>query len=342
MKRQAGVVTRAQALEAGLSQGAVRAHLAAGRWESRCTRGSTGRSRARHLDRRGCGPPCCGPGPGAVLSHESAAELSGLVDEARDPVHVTVPTDRRVRHIPGVIVHRSPSLADATQPGPALARTRIEETVVDLATAARRQESAVGWVTRACGRRLTTPPRIRDVIMRRRRVRWRRLLLAVVDDAAEGCHSVLERRYLRDVERDHRLPCGRRQAVRQAGAASTASSGDAAGAVAAPSAVAAGPAGASTEGRRRSYADVAYEEFATVVELDGRADHPEERRADDRQRDNASAAAGVRTLRYGWADVGSPCVVALQVAGALRAGGWQGQPRRCRRPGCQFRSEELR
>lgn len=49
-------------------------------------------------------------GPGAVLSHASAAQLQWLID--RDDgyaIHVSVP-DRRRRQVPGVIVHRPTSL----------------------------------------------------------------------------------------------------------------------------------------------------------------------------------------------------------------------------------------
>jgi very-short-patch-repair endonuclease len=130
--------------------------------------------------------------------------------------------------------------------------------------------------------------------------------VAVVDDAGTGCHSVLERRYLHDVERAHCLPRGRRQAVRKTDA-----------------------------GTR--YEDVRYDKYATILELDGRSTHPEERRRHDQRRDNEAAASGLRVLRYGWADIEHPCATALQTARALRAGGWPGQPVGCRRRTCAIR-----
>lgn len=49
-------------------------------------------------------------GPGAALSHASAAQLHWLIDrDDRYRIHVSVP-DRRRRHVPGVIVHRPASL----------------------------------------------------------------------------------------------------------------------------------------------------------------------------------------------------------------------------------------
>jgi very-short-patch-repair endonuclease len=114
----------------------------------------------------------------------------------------------------------------------------------------------------------------------------------------------LELAYLRSVERAHRLPRADRQAV------------------------------AEEQGGRR-YDDVRYSRFRTRVELDGRAAHPEHPRWRDMRRDNAAVAAGDTVLRYGTGDVVSrPCAVAVQVGTALRAGGWRGKPRRCRRADC--------
>ncbi len=241
-----------------------------------------------------------------MLTHETAAELNGLLDTPSRLIHVTVPENRRIRPIPGAVVHCSSRVEAGRHPGPVLPRSRIEETVVDLTQSARTVDQAVGWITTACGRRLTTTARIRAVLHARKKVRWRRLLVAVVDDTSAGCHSVLERHYLRDVEQDHGLPRGRRQAVRK-----------------------------TATGHR--YEDVRYDEYATVTELDGLATHPEERRMLDRRRDNEAAAIGLRVLRYGWTDISRPCATAVQTARALRAGGWSGQPKRCRRPGCMIR-----
>ena len=67
-----------------------------------------------------------------------------------------------------------------------------------------------------------------------------------------------------------------------------------------------------------------------VVELDGRVAHPGEARWRDIHRDNASAAAGMITLRYNWADITSdPCRVAGEIAVVLRRRGWTGRIRAC-------------
>ena len=73
-----------------------------------------------------------------------------------------------------------------------------------------------------------------------------------------------------------------------------------------------------------------YEDYATIVELDGLAHLRRVLR--DMRRDNAALLGGMATLRFGWPDVtGSPCRVAWQVAAVLVDRGWSGLPTRCPR-----------
>jgi hypothetical protein len=46
-------------------------------------------------------------GPGAVLSHETAAEIDGLIDTRSADIHLTVPGPRRVQKVAGIQIHRS-------------------------------------------------------------------------------------------------------------------------------------------------------------------------------------------------------------------------------------------
>ncbi|NJC73400.1 hypothetical protein HC031_27295 [Planosporangium thailandense] len=303
--RQCGALTRRQALECGLTDEAIRARLR-NRWQR--VLGSI------YVAHNGpVGRDCLlwaavlRAGDGAVLSYESAAEAVGLVDEQASPIHVTVPTERKVRRTPGIAIHRSNRVDAARHPIRLPPQTRVEETVVDLTQSCDRIGEAIGWITRACGRRLTRPERIASAIDARKKVRWRAELLAAVGDVATGAQSPLEVRYLRQVERAHGLPVGSRQyAVERSGG--------------------------------RSYDDVRYAEFGVVVELDGRVAHPDEACWRDLRRDNASVVGGRRVLRYGWADVaGQPCAVAAQVATVLRCAGWRGAPRRCG-PSCMLTS----
>lgn len=176
--------------------------------------------------------------------------------------------------------------------------------MLDLAQGCSGVDDAISWLARAVGARLTTPERLAAALRDRPRIRWRALLMAGLGDLAQGCHSLIELRYLRTVEQAHRLPTSARQARRED----------------------AGPA---------RYDDVRYREFTTRVELDGRVAHPEHERWRDMRRDNAAVTQGDRVLRYGFGEVSAaPCQVAVQVVMVLRAGGWTGQPRQCHRSDC--------
>jgi hypothetical protein len=301
-ERQGGVVTRAQALASGMSAGAIRARLGSGQWQTIFR--STYATFSGPVPRESVlWAAVLRAGEGAVLSHQSAAELVGLLDEAEASVHVTVPGHRRPSTIPGIVMHLSNRVTAARHPSRTPPQTRIEETLVDLTQSSTSLEQALAWIARACGRRLTTSDRIRAALIKRKKLRWRTELLAGLGDVARGAHSSLELRFLRDVERAHGLPSGIRQhAVNRPGG--------------------------------RFYDDVRYSEFDLVIELDGRTAHPDEARWRDMRRDNVSVIQGRRVLRYGWSDVAArSCEVAAQVAQALRSAGWRGTPRPCR-PGC--------
>jgi hypothetical protein len=241
-------------------------------------------------------------GPGAALSHETAAEVHGLTDKPKSQIHISVPAQRnpsRLRRIPGVIIHRSRCLVPEWQPPWQLPRTTVEDTVLDLIAAARTFDDAYGWIAQAVGRQLTSPQSLSKALAARRRIRWRGWITAAIEDAADGVHSPLERHYVHGVERAHRLPTAQRQAKRRHGS-----------------------------GNR--YLDNLYEEFGVSVELDGVAAHPAEGRWQDTHRDNANLAQGTETLRYGWPDATMHrCRTALEVATVLRRHGWTGTLRPC-------------
>ena len=239
-------------------------------------------------------------GPGALLSHETAAELNGLADKPTEQIHLSIPGQRRVAKRPGISIHRSDRALDAAQGHAYPPRTSIEETVLDLTQTAATFDDVCGWVTRAFARDLIDEASLLAAITQRTKLRWRADLRELIVAAASGDHSVLEFRYDRDVERSHGLPQPGRQVP------------------------------FTKPDGRRGRRDRVYEEYAVVVELDGRAAHPEESKWRDKARDNAAAVAGRQTLRYGWTDVRhQPCATAAQVASVLRGHGWQGLPRPC-------------
>lgn len=205
IQRQCGVLSRQQVVACGLTPQYIRTQVRGRRWQRLF--------RAAYATFSGPVPReavlwaavlCAGPG--AVLSHQSAAEACGLIDEPYDPIHVTLPLARRVTGLPGLMIHNSIRIESACHPIRLPPQTRVEETVVDLTQTSYSLEQALSWITRACGRRLTRPERIASAIDARKKLRWRAELLASVADAAAGAHSPLELRYVRNVERAHGLP----------------------------------------------------------------------------------------------------------------------------------------
>ncbi len=301
-RNQSGVVSRSQALRAGLSPGMIKFRVNSGRWEQiypgvyATFTGELGR-RARLW------AALLSAGPGAALSHETAAELQRLADRPAETIHVTVPVKRRITAAEGVSLHRSGRALEAVQGHTFPPRTKVEETVLDLTQTASTIDDVCGWVTRAFARELTDETRLRQAMSARRRLRWRSDLHELIAAAAGGDHSVLEFRYHRDVERAHGLPESARQV----------------------------PFATSTGRGRR---DRVYPEYDVVVELDGRLAHPTENQWKEKRRDNAAAADGMQSLRYDWAQVKwEPCATAVQVAEVLRQHGWNGLLRPCS-PGC--------
>ncbi len=236
-------------------------------------------------------------GPGAVLSHETAAELHRLADERDQPIHVTIPVARRVIAAEGVCLHRSGRPIETVRERDYPPQTTVEETVLDLTQTARSFDDVCGWVTRAIARDLTDETRLQAAMKKRSRLRWRADLHEVLEAAATGDHSVLEFRYHRDVERAHGLPEPDRQVP------FTAKDG------------------------RRGRRDRVYQEYGVVVELDGRLAHPEENRWKDKARDNAAAAAGQQSLRYDWAAITQrPCATAAAGRGGPAQPRLEGTP----------------
>jgi hypothetical protein len=142
------VLTAQQLLAAGVSSAYLKSQVRQGNWQ-RLYRGvyATYSGEPPRLGRLWAA--VLWAGDGAMLSHESAAELAGLAAKPARVIHVTVPIRRTVTKVRGVEIHRSSRCADARHPARLPPRTTTEETVLDLAAAAAQLDDAVGWVTRA-------------------------------------------------------------------------------------------------------------------------------------------------------------------------------------------------
>jgi hypothetical protein len=308
IEHQHGVLSRSQAARAGLTRHVIAARLQSGQWQRlhpgvyASFSGAPPREAVLWAALLRVGRDAA-PCHGAALSHYTAAEMWGLIDSPAGSIHISVSRKTGTLHPGGIVLHYSARLPSARHPARTPPRTRIEDTVLDLTQLAGNPEDAVGWAIRACQRRLTVPELLHQAMTERSRLRWRGDLAEALTEVREGAHSSLERRYLRNVERAHGLPTANRQVLIVRGCA-------------------------------RTYEDVRYRDYGTCVELDGTVAHPAGSRWRDTRRDNANAADGIITLRYGWTDVAyRPCAVAAEVARALQRRGWTGTPRRCG-PGC--------
>ncbi len=295
---QRGVISRQQAIACGLTPDAIDWLITSGRWRS-LRRGVYATFTGDPTREAVLWAALHRAGNGAVLSHQTAAELFRITDRQSSLVHVTIPASRRVVGCDGMVVHRSARLAEARHPSLLPPRTRIEETVLDLVAQAATFDAAFATACAACQRRLTTAGRLAAAMKSRKKLRWRNQLLTALAEINSGVHSLLEYKYVLDVERPHGLP----QAIRQA---------------------------RITNGGRTSFLDNLYGEYRLCVELDGKEAHPDDQRWLDIRRANAAAASGITTLRYGWSDIDRrPCLTAFQVATGLQTRGWPGTLRRC-------------
>jgi len=297
---QDGVVSRRQLSAAGVSRARVRAHLDAGRWQ-RARPGVYATFTGPLPPRARVWAAILATGPEAAAGPLTTLWLAGVLDRPPSRLDVVIPERRRVRPCVDVAVRRRCGFAEAVHPVASPPRMRLEEALLDACAVQQRPEAVVDLVLRAVQRRTTTAARVTAAVHVRSRLTWRALLLDLLSDVEEGVLSALERRWLRDVARPHRLPAARLNA-------------------------------AEADGRRRVYRDVRFEGWPLVVELDGRTAHPDEERFRDRRRDNRVTVTGRRTLRYGWHDlVQDPCAVAAEVAAVLRLLGRPADPVRCGR-----------
>lgn len=235
----------------------------------------------------------------AALAQDPAVRLAG------DVIHVAI-SDRRSAPAaePRVQVHRLQDFDQRVRLDRSPPVQRYEDALLGSCTALERAR-ALELVSEACRSRRTTPLRLRAELLDRANQSDRRWLLGVLQDAADGVHSVLESVYLRRVERAHGLPRGDRQLP-------------------------------ETTPQGKVYRDVRHSPWGVLVELDGLLGHEEwTDRSRDLTRDLLAAARGGDvTLRVGWQQCElEACQTAVSVGSVLQQRGWTGAPRACG-PGC--------
>jgi hypothetical protein len=296
-REQHDVVTRAQLLAQGFTDGGIRAQVDADRWQ-RLHEGVyalfSGPASIETL-RVAALLACRGV---ALLSHESAGELHGFVEpDPGRPIHVTVPYGTSALRSEGLRVHRSRAFAHIAAPGAVPPRTTPAHTVLDLAVAVPDAQEAMRATHQLALDGRVHPVALERAVELRRPARHRRAIVDAIRLLREGVLSALERRYLEDVEQAHGLPVGQRQRP------------------------------VLVDGVQR-WEDLAYDLPAgqLIVRLDGFGYHRDRTTAlVDRRRTVAAALVATFSVPYGWDEVTTlPCRTAKEIDALLRPLGWKG------------------
>lgn len=191
---QHGVVARRQLIELGLSDARIKGRIAQGRLHV-VHRGVYAVGH-RLLDLRGrwMAAVLFG-GPGAILSHWSAAELWGIVSRRGRAIDIT--RKRGWRASPGIVVHRDSVSADEIEAVAGIPCTCVPRTSLDLAGSSSRDEME-RTINQIEVRRLTHTLSIYDLLERYPRRQGAPMLRALLDDRAEArgiTRSRLEERF---------------------------------------------------------------------------------------------------------------------------------------------------
>ncbi|MGW4832919.1 hypothetical protein ACWEOG_35370 [Amycolatopsis japonica] len=294
LAEQQGIVSRGQLRAYGQTMSDIRANLAAGRWQRVLPRVYS--TFTGDLSRSAKIQAALLYGGGyAILSHRTAAEEWKILPVIEGPVEITVPyTFSAISQTPFVIVHRSralPHIAAGTHPP----RSKVTDTILDLAAAQRTPHQATNTIVDLLGRTRTSVAAMEACVLVRPPFRYRPAIRYGLALVGGGLMSALEVAYLEKVENEHGLPRGNRQTPIE------------------------------VDGKTL-WEDVTYDDHgaAMTVRLDGRATHAMAGIAfRDRRRDNAAELAGRARLVYGWHDVqDSPCEVAAEVRTILVREGW--------------------
>jgi hypothetical protein len=302
LRSQEGVVSRRQVLTHGLDDDDIDRLLRRREW-ARLFRGV-------YVDHTG--PPTWRQRAWAATLLHAPAALDGgsalsawgvLVPDREDVIELVVDAGRRVVDPPGVRTMRTRAWERTVQLNLSPPRVRLEPAALTAASRLGSGDRAAALLGDLVQQRRTTATRLQAALAELSRLPRHALLTEVLDDVSTGALSALERRYLQNVERAHRLPHGHRQHR------------------------------VTADGTRQQR-DVDYPSYGLDVELDGRLGHELWRdRWADLDRDLHGLRDGTITIRAGWGQVLQPCRLAAGVAAVLAARGWDGRPARCG-PGC--------
>lgn len=301
IRRQHGVLTRAQALGCGLTDDAIRWRVRDGQWTRLAhgiyhaqTGAVTWMARAHALSAR--------LGPGGALTLETAAHLHGIED--RPPQILTgAVVGRQLQRLTGTRIVRRSALETVTRRG--LPVTSAATTALDLAAtyASGHWRTIVHLLARWVHSGTVDADALLGALERRGRHPHRRLVTTALAPIREGVESILEFDALDGVILQHGLPRPILQAKDD------------------------GPQGAIRK-------DAWWSDYGVVLESDGRLFHTGASMHTDRRRDRFAARSGQLTLRAGHVEiVFGRCELAVDIFLALHSRGYPGDIEPCQ-PGC--------
>jgi predicted transcriptional regulator of viral defense system len=203
---QNGVVTLGQLEELGLTEDAIVKRVARGRLH-RIHQRVYSLTPGVMTERGKFMAAVLACGPGAVLSHRSAAYLWGLVDSWEEPIDVTAP-NRRGRSPDGVAAHRDGSLQPIDKTSLyGIPCTGVARTLLDFAGAAPDWEVRKA-VAQAEVLQVLDKSKLRALLRRSRRRRGvarLRLILDTIHPQTKRTRSELERLFL-ELCANHKVP----------------------------------------------------------------------------------------------------------------------------------------
>jgi hypothetical protein len=199
LAEQAGIVSRRQVLGAGLAGSTAVSKVGHGLWQQVHPGVYAAFTGTVAWEAR-LWAAVLYAGPGALLSHETAAEVLHLTDRRCPVIQVTIPHSRRVRAPYGVRVHRSSLDYPRWRPLRGIPpHTFYADTIIDLVAAASDRDDVVAWISRGIARKMVTKSELDAAVATRGRLRWRGQLDEIIGTVAGGSQFPLEYRYDRDV-----------------------------------------------------------------------------------------------------------------------------------------------
>lgn len=235
---------------------------------------------------------------GSVLSGPTAAALDGRAGFESEVVYVTMPPGRRPRSLNGAAYHWSSRLdTDDVHPLRQPPRTRIQRSILDLASSLPHERLARAVILAGVQQRLVSPRQLAEALRRRGPCQRRALIVESIADAGGRLAASVPEKDFDGIVRRFGLPTPTRQRI-------------------------------VPRVGQRCHLDVAWDGYGVGVEVQG-AHHFEVLRADaDLDRHDEITSMGRRLLMFSSRAIRHEGdAVGQVVTHALRSGGWDGQQR---------------